>query len=167
MPDQDLPATPSDGELPCKHNSTVEAVQVRDTNVPTDTIECGSKPPVTEDSTRLAFRPKDSSKHLSMPDMTVLTVRTKRDSADVTRDTSKITEKPGSTSSSETSTNPPIPRRQHIPDEVLLKHVADLAKGKPLQEVIQELLQQGIIHEGFVEEELVATLLRASVYNGD
>lgn len=167
MPDQDLPATPSDGEPPCNHNSTVKGVQVRDPNVSTDTVECGSKPPVTLDSTGLAFRPKDSSKHLSNPDMSVLTVRTKRDSVDVTRDTAKVTEKPGSTSSSETSTNPPIPRRQHIPDEVLLQHVADLAQGKPLQEVIRELLQQSIIHEGFVEEELVATLLRASVYNGD
>lgn len=167
MPHQGLPATPSDGEPPCKHNATVEGVQVRDPNVPRDTIECGSKPLVTLDSTGLAFRPKDSSKHLSMPNMTVLTVRTKGDSADFTSDTSEAAEKPGSTSSSENSTNPPIPRRQDIPDEVLLKHVADLAKGKPLQEVIQELLQQGIIHEGLVEEELVSTLLRASVYNGD
>ncbi|KAM0226707.1 hypothetical protein ACHAP5_012334 [Fusarium lateritium] len=167
MPDQDLPSTPSNGAPPCKHNSTVKGVQVGDPNVPTDTTECGSKHLVTLDTTGLAFRPKDSSKRLSMPNVTVLTVRTQRDSADITRDTSKVTTKSGSMSSSETSTNPPIPPRQHIPDEVLLKHVSDLSKGKPLQEVIRELLQQGIIHEGFVEEELVATLLHASVYNGD
>jgi hypothetical protein len=167
MSDQASSAMGGNDETPYKSDTSAQGIQSKSPNVPAGATERGSKPLVTLDSTGLAFRPKYGSKSLSIPHSTVLAVRPKCDSTNAIRDATKVVEKQGNTLSSEPSTNLSTSQGEQIPDEVLLKYVADLAKGKPLQEVIRELLQEGIVHEGFVEEELVATLLRASTYSSD
>jgi hypothetical protein len=109
----------------------------------------------------LAFRPKEPKADTgdeSRPkvNLTTLSFRPKSDNT--------ASDSKDGTVSGQAPPGKSTPDGKKMSDEDLAKYVARLAKEKSWPEIVQELLQAGVVDQDFVEEQLIATVLRINTY---